>query len=91
MWKIIMKITILSAVLIFDLFIGISFLINLLLNKKYVVETIEDGKGLNSIQKIISDDYMYAAYIILFNLLVVLILSLLYFFNKKINDNKAKI
>lgn len=69
---------ILLFVLVFDVFISMKFIINLLLNKKYIVESIGEGKGLDGIQNIVSLDYQYSVFIILFNIIIIIIFSLYY-------------
>tara|TARA_Y100000815_G_C13258215_1_gene468179 strand:+ start:413 stop:682 length:270 start_codon:yes stop_codon:yes gene_type:complete len=62
------------------LIVAIQFNINLLLNKKFVVDEISHTftkEGLKGIEEIVSNDYIWMFYFTIFNTLLLIILSII--------------
>ena len=58
----------------------IKFIVNILLNKKYVVDELSDVKSLTplkSMEEIIQNDYLYGYYILIANTILIIGISIL--------------
>ena len=60
--------------------LDIKFIVNILLNKKYVVDELSDVKSLTplkSMEEIIQNDYLYGYYILIANTILIIGISIL--------------